>query len=37
MDYLPLFHRLTEKKCLIIGGGSVATRKARLLMDANAR
>ncbi len=37
MDYLPLFHRLTEKKCLIIGGGSVATRKARLLMEANAR
>lgn len=36
MDYLPLFHRLTEKKCLIIGGGSVATRKARLLMEANA-
>tara|TARA_R110002074_G_scaffold114782_1_gene245395 strand:- start:22754 stop:24133 length:1380 start_codon:yes stop_codon:yes gene_type:complete len=37
MDYLPLFHRLTEKKCLIIGGGSVATRKARLLMEANAK
>lgn len=34
MKYLPLFHNLTNKNCLIIGGGSVATRKARLLLDA---
>jgi uroporphyrin-III C-methyltransferase/precorrin-2 dehydrogenase/sirohydrochlorin ferrochelatase len=36
MDYLPLFHQLTHKKCLVVGGGSVATRKIRLLMDAKA-
>ena len=36
MDYLPLFHKLDHKKCLLIGGGSVATRKARLLLDAHA-
>ncbi|MBL4743644.1 MAG: uroporphyrinogen-III C-methyltransferase [Cycloclasticus sp.] len=34
MKYLPLFHNLTNKNCLIIGGGCVATRKARLLLDA---
>ena len=36
MDYLPLFHKLDKQKCLLIGGGSVATRKARLLLDAHA-
>lgn len=36
MDYLPLFHKLDNKKCLLIGGGSVATRKARLLLEAHA-
>jgi uroporphyrin-III C-methyltransferase / precorrin-2 dehydrogenase / sirohydrochlorin ferrochelatase len=36
MDYLPLFHKLDKQKCLLIGGGSVATRKARLLLEANA-
>ena len=35
MDYLPLFHNITNKNCLIVGGGSVATRKVRLLMKAN--
>ena len=37
MDYLPLFHNLNETPCLLIGGGSVATRKARLLLDARAQ
>jgi len=36
MDYLPLFHALSETPCLVIGGGSVATRKVRLLLDAKA-
>ena len=36
MDYLPLFHKVTQKNCLVVGGGSVATRKVRLLLEANA-
>ena len=33
MAYFPLFIDLTNKKCLIAGGGSVAYRKATLLLD----
>lgn len=33
MAYFPLFIDLTNKKCLIVGGGSVAYRKATLLLD----
>jgi len=36
MNYLPLFHKLDNKSCLLIGGGSVATRKVRLLLAARA-
>ncbi|MFC3606765.1 siroheme synthase CysG [Stutzerimonas tarimensis] len=36
MDYLPLFHNLKGRTVLIVGGGEVALRKARLLADAGA-
>ncbi len=37
MDYLPIFCRLDNKPVLLVGGGEVAERKARLLLDACAR
>lgn len=37
MDYLPLFFDLKKQPCLIVGGGTIATRKARLLKKAGAR
>ncbi|HIG43520.1 MAG: siroheme synthase CysG [bacterium] len=36
MDYLPLFFNLADRKCLIIGGGEVAFRKAELVSQAGA-
>ena len=32
MDYLPAFHNVRGKLCLVVGGGEVATRKAGVLL-----
>ena len=37
MRYLPLAFDVSGRPCLIVGGGSIATRKARLLSKARAR
>jgi uroporphyrin-III C-methyltransferase / precorrin-2 dehydrogenase / sirohydrochlorin ferrochelatase len=37
MEYLPVFLDINGKKCVIVGGGSVAFRKATLLARAGAR
>jgi len=36
MDYLPLFTRINSKTCLVVGGGTVALRKAGALARAGA-
>jgi uroporphyrin-III C-methyltransferase / precorrin-2 dehydrogenase / sirohydrochlorin ferrochelatase len=37
MDYLPAFHNVRGKLCLVVGGGEVGTRKAGVLLEADAR
>ncbi|RYZ18982.1 MAG: siroheme synthase, partial [Sphingobacteriales bacterium] len=36
MDFLPVSLKLARQRCLIVGGGSIAWRKAQLLAQADA-
>ncbi|MBN2647751.1 MAG: uroporphyrinogen-III C-methyltransferase [Thiotrichales bacterium] len=37
MDYLPIFQKIHNQPCLIVGGGTVAARKADLFIKAGAK
>jgi len=37
MDLLPLFHNLNGRRCVMVGGGSVALRKIRPLIEVGAK
>src|SRR5271165_6169631 len=37
MAYVPIFFDVTGRRCLAIGGGAVAARKASTLLDAGAK
>lgn len=36
MDYLPIFFKISQKQCLVVGGGDIALRKINLLLKAGA-
>jgi len=37
MTFLPIFLNIHDKSCLVVGGGTTATRKVELLLQANAK
>ena len=37
MQFFPAFLRLDGRSCLLVGGGKIAVRKARLLLSAGAK
>ena len=37
MEYLPLFHNIKNKRCVVVGAGSIALRKIRPLIEAGAQ
>jgi uroporphyrin-III C-methyltransferase/precorrin-2 dehydrogenase/sirohydrochlorin ferrochelatase len=37
MDYLPVFFKITNQSCLVVGGGHIAKRKVNLLLKAEAK
>ena len=37
MDFLPIFANVRNKRCLVVGGGEVAQRKAGVLLEAGAK
>lgn len=37
MDYLPVFFRIEQQACLVVGGGHIAKRKVSLLLKATAK
>jgi len=37
MSYFPVFVELRDKKCIVVGGGAVSSRKVKMLLDFEAK